>query len=550
MLMRYLLYLLLMVFPVGLYSQQTVGLFQNSIEAFDGYTLFAPTNYQVTYLINNCGELINSWESDFRPGSSVYLLENGNLVHTARLSSSVFLGGGIGGRVEVFSWEGDLVWEYDFATLEMHQHHDIEPMPNGNFLILAWDRKSDAEAIEAGRDSNLVNNSEQGFWPELIWEVRPVGTNEIEIVWEWYLWDHLIQDFDATKENYGVIAEHPELLDINLVGNGGLFGGFSDWVHANSIAYNPTLDQILISSRHLDEIYIIDHSLSTEAAAGSEGDLLYRWGNPGNYDRGTVEDKRLFGQHHAYWIPEGFLDEGKIMLFNNGDGRPGGNFSSIDIIEPPIDSDGTYFLTENQAFGPADLSWTYEEMDFYSPRISGAQRLANGNTLICEGNFGHFFEIDASNTIVWEYISPVRNIGPVAQGESIAGNDVFRASRYAPDYPAFSGRDLMPLGVIEADSMPNPCQLFVDVETPNSTFEGSITVKPNPIHDYLIVENEQPGSFALEILDITGRRIFAIEIEQSDLYIDTQGWLPGIYVLRLFNNNTAKYYIQKIVKHD
>lgn len=548
--MRFLLYLIVSAFPICLSSQQTVGLFQNSAEAFDGYTLFAPTNYQVTYLINNCGAVINSWESDYRPGSSVYLLENGNLVHTARLSSSVFLGGGIGGRVEVFSWEGDLVWEYNFANLELHQHHDIEPMPNGNFLILAWDRKSDAEAIEAGRDPALVNNSEQGFWPELIWEIRPVGTNEIEIVWEWYLWDHLIQDFDATKANYGVLSEHPELLDINLVGNGGLFGGFSDWIHANSIAYNPTLDQILISSRHLDEIYIIDHSISTEEAASSAGNLLYRWGNPGNYDRGTVDDKRLFGQHHAYWIPEGRPDEGKIMLFNNGDGRPEGNFSSIDIIEPPIDVNGMYLLIENQAFGPEELSWTYEEMGFYSPRISGAQRLANGNTLICEGNFGHLFEIDPSNTIVWEYINPVRNTGPVAQGEDIAGNDVFRAFRYAPDYPAFSGRDLIPSDVIEEDSMPNPCDLFVGIEEPEMLWQERVSIRPNPIGDYLILENKTLQNFKLEILDFTGRRIFVSTLAPSEQYISTQTWQPGVYFLRFFDSNTEKYYIQKIVKHD
>ena len=77
-------------------------------------------------------------------------------------------------------------------------------------------------------------------------------------------WDHLIQDFDSTLSNYGVISDHPELLDINLVSLDLAALGYSDWTHSNSIDYNEELDQILISSRNMHEIYIIDHSTTTE----------------------------------------------------------------------------------------------------------------------------------------------------------------------------------------------------------------------------------------------------------------------------------------------
>ena len=95
-------------------------------------------------------------------------------------------------------------------------------------------------------------------------------------------------------------------------------------MHCNSISYNPMLDEILISSRSMSEIYIIDHSTSTQQASSHSGgnhnkggDIVYRWGNPQVYNQGSLIDKKLFGQHDAHWIPNDFPDGGKIMIFNN-----------------------------------------------------------------------------------------------------------------------------------------------------------------------------------------------------------------------------------------
>ena len=269
-------------FIITLQGQQTVGLFQNTPESFNGYTLFSPTTYTHTYLVDNCGLLVNEWTSSHTPGFSSYLLPGGKLLRTARNPpSSIFNGGGIGGTLEIYDWDGNQEWSYEFASNTYHQHHDVEPLPNGNILVLAWEFLSAQEAINMGRNPANVQDA---LWPTLIVELEIVGSNDALIVWEWHIYDHFIQDFDSNQDNFGIITDHPELLDINI----NTPSSSKDFIHANSIDYNPILDQIIISSQQLSEILIIDHSTTTNEAAGHSGglydkggDFLYRWGNPG-----------------------------------------------------------------------------------------------------------------------------------------------------------------------------------------------------------------------------------------------------------------------------
>ena len=128
-------------------SAQTVGLLSNTPDAFDGYTLVAPTGATRTHLIDNCGRVIRHWDSEFRAGESAYLLEDGSLLRTARQASTVFTGGGMGGRIERFNWEGDLIWSYTLANDTAHHHHDMAWMPNGHLLIMAWEHRSPEEAL-------------------------------------------------------------------------------------------------------------------------------------------------------------------------------------------------------------------------------------------------------------------------------------------------------------------------------------------------------------------------------------------------------------------
>ena len=542
-------------FPHSSIAQpQTVGLFLNDSSSFQGYTLLAPVAARETYLIDNCGREVHRWQSQYRPGEAAYFLLTGELLRTARIPGA-FGGGGTGGRVERFDWEGNLTWGYDYATQEYHQHHDVEWLPNGNVLILAWERRSNAEAIAAGRDPNTLIND---LWPEQIVEVEPIEPDSGRIIWEWHLWDHVIQDFDSTKDNFGDVAAHPELVDLNYQAS--FFGtNNADWIHANSVAYSPKLDQIILNSRNFGEFWIIDHSTTTEEAAshsggnaGKGGDLLYRWGNPQVYRRGTPADQQLFGQHDVHWIPAGRPDSGKIMIYNNGFQRPDGNYSSVEILIPPIDSLGRYqSLDSATAYGPEQAYWTYTDSPktaLYSQTISGANRLPNGNTLICDGPTGRLFEIDTLGRLVWDYESPVGPTGPFIQGSNPIGNRVFRAYRFGPDFPGLAGRVLTPGDPIELNPLPSDCMLYGGTMGIAGIPGLQLSIGPNPFAEKLSVQFLGPPSLRLQIVSITGERLFFGDISQSNIHIQTHDWPPGIYLLHVEDPHTRRFETRKLLR--
>ncbi len=412
-----------------------VGESWDADESYTGYTLYTPMMSTETFLINNSGGVTHSWKSAHRPALSVYLLENRHLLRTAFPGYNPrFWGGGIGGRVELFDWNGTKVWSFDYSTSDYCLHHDVKRLPNGNILMIAWEYKSAAEAVSKGRNPNTLPYSQ--LWPDHLIEVTPLNGSGGTIAWEWHLWDHLIQDYDPTKENYGVVQDHPELVDIN-------YGGriLADWTHINSVDYNEEYDQILLSVLNFDEIWVIDHSTTTEEAAGHTGgrygkggDLLYRWGNPLTYQMGSESDQKLFNQHDATWIPPGLPGAGNILIFNNGQGRPDEDYSSVDEIVPPMTQNGTYFCPAGSAYGPKEAIWNYtaeKPTEFYAINLGGAQRLPNGNTLICNGPLGQFFEVTSEKEVVWTYANQIPD--PL-------DSHVFRILRYGPEYPGLQFR--------------------------------------------------------------------------------------------------------------
>jgi Arylsulfotransferase (ASST) len=430
-------------------AKPKLGLLVNEPQACKGYTLLAPTNSRNTYLIDLEGHVVQTWKSDCNPGLSAYFLENGHLLRTGAVRNPPFFGGGSGGRIQEFSWNGDLVWDFTYVNENELPNHDICRLPNGNVLMLVWTKKSSKDAIEAGRRPETVSDSY--LLSGSILEVQPTGKTTGKIVWAWHAWDHLIQDFDVKKANHGEVGNHPELIDLNFgdgviaamvakpdeleklrsIGYVGAAGrkpqrAQADWLHLNAIAYNAELDQIMVSVHEFSEIWTIDHSVKTTEAAGHQGgrygkggDLLYRWGNPRAYRAGTVKDQKFFGQHNAHWIDKGLPGEGHVLVFNNGMRRTGGAYSTVDEIVLPVDAKGKYECTPGKAFGPEKAVWTYvapKRTEFYAPFISGAQRLANGNTLICSGTNGTLFEVNAKEEIVWKYINPEKNTSPIGGG--------------------------------------------------------------------------------------------------------------------------------------
>ena len=437
-----------------------VGLLHNEPGAFPGYTLFG-TRSNAVYLIDNQGRLVHQWERRFR---NAKLLVNGGLMGISR------------GKIYEIAPDGSVVWEWEYSGGRMH--HDFLKMPNGNVMLLLRETKTYAEAVAAGANPDFV--SADGIWNEVLLEVKPVYPDGGAVVWEWSAWDHLIQDYDPGQANYGVVAEHPELIDLNFVLRQVLtterqYGVRADWLHANAIDYNPALDQIMFSACNFSEVWIVDHSTTREESAGHSGgkggrggDLLYRWGNPRAYRAGTAADQQLFWQHNPHWIPEGLPGAGNILVFNNGDEFEGlyRDYSSVVEVVPPADG-YSYRRPVGGArrYGPADPVWQYEaepRTDFLSYRAGGAQRLPNGNTLIVHGMRGTIFEVTPAGKTVWEYVNPhLRDAdAPMYQGDlmpvdarPIPGpvwqNRVSRALRYPADYPGLQGLDLTPKGTVE-----------------------------------------------------------------------------------------------------
>jgi len=398
----------------------------NTANISPGQIFYSPMLSTTAYLIDEYGNVNHTWHSSYTPGCAAYLLDNGTILRTARKGTAPF--GGVGGGLQKITWDDTIIWDFTYYTSDVLSHHDVEPLPNGNVLMIAWEEFTLSEAFQAGRDPNFMQGSY--LMADHIIEVKQTGPTTGDIVWEWHAFDHLIQDYDPAKDNYGVVADHPELIDINCGSSQ------TDWMHTNSVDYNEELDQILISVNTFSEIWVIDHSTTTQEAAGHTGgnsgkggDLLYRWGNPRAYDHGTTANQKFFSQHDATWVEPGRPGEGNIMVFNNGQGRPQGRYSSVDEIVPPVDQNGLYTYTAGTAYGPQSQVWIYtadNPLTFYGSYLSGAERLPNGNTLICNGPAGEFFEVTPEKVTVWEFTNPYPNY---------FNNNVFKINYYLEDEP-------------------------------------------------------------------------------------------------------------------
>eukprot|EP00438_Fugacium_kawagutii_P015927 Skav217908 [mRNA] locus=scaffold795:191158:192594:+ [translate_table: standard] len=460
-------------------DHRTVGVVsRNDTKMCSGYTLFNAS--RETYLINEDGQMVHQWRSRRQVFIS-YLLPSGNLLRDggAALDSPGFQAGGAAGVVEEVTWDNTLVWVYDFYPYQQClSHHDLEPLPNGHVLVLAWERKTKQQALDACRRPDLIPDGE--VWNNLVLELKPEG-GSASIVWQWSMWDHIIQDINPSLPNYGNISEHPELFDINFCPVGGknaqrnrtvlqqgshenpsglaLFSrdgktGEKDWLHVNCVSYDRVRDQILLCNHLAAEFIIIDHGTTSEEAKGHSGgkrgkggDILYRFGNPVVCRQGVLEDQILFCPHSTLFVRDAPGD-GNVLLFNNGR-APDRLFSTVEEYELP-DQDGNFkYVTQRVApvwsFGPKQGRLG----SFYCTHISGAQRLPNGNTLITMGPQGIVFEVTPAGEEVWRYINPIRvdcagAVASVRQGDFRTEGRfyIFFANRYPDSYPAFASRSL------------------------------------------------------------------------------------------------------------
>lgn len=378
---------------------------KNRVE--DHYILVNDAMSNRVYLMDKNANIVYEWPlGDRKIGNDVLLLEDGILLASLQADNPEIQFGGFGGRMQFIAKNGDALWDYTYSNREHRSHHDIELLPNGNVIAIAWELMTMEEAIENG------SQFETDLYPESVIEINP---NTDEIVWEWHAKDHLIQDYDESKLNYGSVEENPQLIDLNYTKTGD-----SNIMHVNGIGYDALNDLIYLSVNYYSEVWIIDHSTTTEEATensggnfGKGGDLIYRFGNPTTLKDNTSE--RLFINNH---FPNLF-EPSKMLIFTNG-----GELGQSTVYELNLPEELNQQEVPELSF--PEIAWSFTDSELFSPKVSGAVRLPNGNTLITEGDFG-MWEVTNEGEVVWQF----------------SGQGFFwRAYHYAKDDPAILALDL------------------------------------------------------------------------------------------------------------
>jgi hypothetical protein len=334
--------------------------------AWPGYTLFAPrSGAGIVYLIDLDGSVVHTWQMPYPPGNYGYLTGRGALFYNGTVIEAPTR------FISDKPWKGGVALEADWSGRVLWEvrhpdhNHDGIRLRNGNVLLLCL----------AQLPQDLVPRVKGGI-PGTEHNGEMYGNNLVEmttdgqIVWEYRTWEHLDPETDC-------ITAVQDLREL--------------WTGENGLAELPNGD-IIVSFRTISTVIIIDRKT---------GKIIWKLGAP-----------PLCGQHAPTPLPNG-----NLLIFDNGPHRLDHSmpFSRVIEVEPPTKK----------------IVWEYREKresDFFSPRISNAQRLPNGNTMICEGDFGRLFEVTAGGEIVWEYVNPYFGGPPNAQN-----NRVFRAYRYSAE---------------------------------------------------------------------------------------------------------------------
>lgn len=472
----------------------------SNAQTFDGYALYNSQNSNTTYLIDKNGNIAHSWSLTLAGNYSVHLKENGNLVRGGTYGSNVLTAPAVAGIIQEFDPSGNLVWQFIYSDANHVSHHDFCVLPNGNVILTAYEVKTTAELTQAGR-----TGATSDLWPTHFIELQPDGAGSATIIWEWHMWDHLIQDADNTKDNFGSVSGSPELMDINAVSAGGgppgPGGSSGDWFHVNGIDYNPTLDQLVFTSRYASEFFIIDHSTTTAEAAthlggnsGMGGDFLFRYGNAPNF--GSTSPQIIpAAVHDPRWIKTGRPNAGYIQFFNNNGG--GNSTSAVDAINPPVSGSNYTSYTL-----PSTYDWRHTA-NAYSSGQSSSDRMTNGNTFVNVSN-QYMYEVDASNNVIWQY-----NDGPA------------KAFRFECDYAGI-------VALLGSD----PCGLSTGVE---EFANLNVGVFPNPSKGMFNITgvSDYESSFLVNVYDISGKQILSSNTETR---IDLTPYENGFYVIHIISS--------------
>ncbi|WNW00642.1 aryl-sulfate sulfotransferase [Tenacibaculum sp. HL-MS23] len=374
-------------------DQQEDVLLTSNIEVYeeglidDSLVLAVENGADKSYLLDKAGNKIKTWDFDLKLGNDLEIMSDGKLLGMFKVDDPAFSFGGGGGIIRILNIDGSVDWEYKYATENHLAHHDVEMLPNGNIIFLAWERITKSEAKLNGVET------EGDIFPEVLVEVNP---NTNTIVWEWHSFDHIIQDkLPSSTLTYGVLSENPQNININYysIDNG-------DIMHANGIDYDAEKDVIYISVNYYGEVWVVDHSTTLLEAKtslggnyGKGGDLLYRFGNPKAYN--SVFGERMFSRNHfPNFLEKNIPGAGNVLVYMNGNDV--GQSTVYELKMPEV------FELKTEESNEPNVVWSFTDSELFYGKISGATRLKNGNTLICEGDYG-FWEITPEKEVAWKY---------------------------------------------------------------------------------------------------------------------------------------------------
>lgn len=377
---------------IFLFILQIIG-YQLIAQKWGYVTLIAPGNSNSVNLLDTNSSVVKSWTNlSGQTAYSSHLMPGGILWRSVGAPNAIFRGGGITGRIQKVDWNGKILFDYTISDNTQCAHHDFCPLPNGNVLVIVYVIKTAAESTAKG-GPNASRYSEK------LIELKPTGVNTAEIVWEWHLWDHLCQNTNAALSNYvSSIVNNPHMLNINYQNNK------NDWVHMNGVDYNEGLDQIVLSSHFLNEMWVIDHSLNksetsknTGGKYGVGGGFLYRWGNPAAY--GASGPTVFKVMHDAHWVPKDAPRAGFLTAVNNQ--GVSNNQTAADYFQSSWD--GTkYVKSPGQAYLPVNYSFRHSA-NGYTSNMGSCQELPNGNLLICLATASKVYEVDSTGKQLWVY---------------------------------------------------------------------------------------------------------------------------------------------------
>lgn len=389
--------------------------------AWNGFTVLSPLGGNAAVVIDMNGNVVKRWEGlNSSAGGPVRVLPGGVVIgaegaNAGKQESLALVARGFDGkelwrlnRNEQITGRGGTTWA-------LRQHHDWQrsDFPAGYYSPNA----TPAAGLAAAKTLVLTHTNharpavagDMLLEDDRIIELDSSGT----IVWEWVAGDH-IDEFHFDQDARQAIR----------AGGAGGRGAF-DWFHTNSATYvgpNRWFEQ---GDRRFapENVIISSRSASIVAIVARDGKVVWQLGPDYSATPEMREIRQVIGQHHAHLIPPGLPGAGNLLVFDNGGAAGYGRPNAIALNGQNIYARPTSRVLE---IDPVTLKlvWSYTASTFFATNISGAQRLANGNTLITEGPGGRLFEVTQDGDIVWEYIYPV-----FGGGKNKGANSVYRAYR-------------------------------------------------------------------------------------------------------------------------